>query len=77
MTAPATVPDHVVAQLGPVLGWKECSYSDFDLVRVGFGSPSEAADESSEMGVHRDAGNAEAIAKYYIGSLPADAGESH
>ena len=29
------------------------------------------------MGVHRDPRNAEAVAKYHIGGLPADAGKSH
>src|SRR4029434_4856548 len=76
MTAPTAMPDDVMAQLGPVLRRKECANRDLDLVWVSLGGTSEAADEPSEMGVHTDAGNAEAVAEYHIGSLSADARES-
>src|SRR4029450_8572659 len=73
----AAMPDDVMAQLGPVLRRKECADRDLDLVRVSLGGPSEAADEPSEMGVHTDAGNAEAVAEYHIGGLASHPWESH
>src|SRR4029453_5083243 len=77
MTAPAAVPDHVMAKLGPVLGREECADSELHFVRISLSGPSKAADESSEMGVHTVAGNAEAVAEYHIGGLASHAWESH
>src|SRR5687768_4410937 len=77
MTAPAAVPDDVVAQLGPVSWGEECGDCNLDLVGVGLGGPFETADQPSEVGIDSDAGNAETVAEYHVGGLAADAGESH
>src|SRR4029453_13228215 len=77
MAAPAAVPDDVVAQLGPVLWREEACDCELDLVGVSLGGPSKTADKPPEVGVHRDAGNAEAVAEHHVGGLAANAGEGH
>jgi hypothetical protein len=71
------MPDDVVTQLRPVLGWKQCPDSDLDLVRFGLSGPSKTSHQTVEVGIYGDPGNTEGVAEYHIRGLPADAGQRH
>ena len=77
MAAAPAMPDDVMAQLRPILRPEQCTDRDLDLVRIGFGCPSETSHQPPEVGVHGDAGNAERVAEYHVRGLSAHAWESH
>ena len=77
VTDPPAMEDHLVGHLRPVPLGHERADRVLDLDRVLLLGPAPAPHQASEVGVDRDARDAERVAEDHVGGLAADPGQRH